>query len=49
MLGQPPGAVNAAYGAYAEWFKRVKSIGLAEARVEHLDPLAGTGVSWYGK
>jgi len=45
----PPGATITAYNAYDQWFKRVKTGGLASARKEHLDPLAGTGLAWYGK
>lgn len=37
----------AAYNAYKIWIKNVKKIGLEEARKRKLDPLAGSGVSWY--
>ena len=45
----PPGSIDAAYAAYAAWFKRVKSLGLSEARKQRLDPLKDTGLHWYGK
>jgi hypothetical protein len=44
----PPGAIESAYKAYAAWFKRVKAMGIAEARKQHLDPLEGTTLRWYG-
>lgn len=40
-------AVSKAYKAYKAWFEKVKTIGLVEARKQKLDPLAGSGVSWY--
>lgn len=40
-------SVEAAYKAYQSWFEKVKEIGLEEARKQKLDPLAGSGVSWY--
>jgi hypothetical protein len=45
----PPGGVETAYASYRAWFKKVKSVGLAEARKQHLDPLEGTNLYWYGK
>jgi hypothetical protein len=45
----PPGGVETAYASYRAWFKKVKSVGLAEARKQHLDPLEGTGLYWYGR
>jgi hypothetical protein len=44
----PPGGIESAYKAYAAWFDRVKSMGIAEARKQRLDPLEGTNVRWYG-
>jgi hypothetical protein len=45
----PPGSVDRAYASYIAWFKRVRSMGIAEARKQQLDPLKGTGLHWYGK
>jgi hypothetical protein len=45
----PPGGVDTAYASYRAWFKKVKSVELAEARKQHLDPLEGTNLYWYGK
>ena len=45
----PPGSIEAAYAAYETWFKKVKAMGLSAARARHLEPLAGTGLRWYGK
>ena len=44
----PPGSVHAAYLAYRRWFRRVQSVGLQQARKEHLQPLQGTEIEWYG-
>jgi hypothetical protein len=41
--------METAYKAYAAWFKRVKSIGIADARKQRVDPLQGTNLSWYGE
>ncbi|MEW6126588.1 MAG: hypothetical protein AB1757_06070 [Acidobacteriota bacterium] len=40
-------AVSKAYKSYEKWFKRVKTLGLDKARKQKLDPLDGSGVSWY--
>jgi len=40
-------AVHKAYVSYRRWYQQVKSIGLARARQEKLDPLDGTGMWWY--
>ena len=40
-------AVHRAYRAYRLWFARVRPIGLERARREGLQPLDGTGLSWY--
>ena len=40
-------SVKTAYKYYEKWFKKVKEIGLEEARKRKLDPLDGSGVSWY--
>ncbi len=42
-----PKTVKKAYTAYQKWFKKVKKIGLEEARKQKLDPLDDSGVSWY--
>ncbi len=36
-----------AYKSYRKWFKKVKEIGLEEARKQKLNPLDGSDVSWY--
>jgi hypothetical protein len=43
-----PVAIEKAYDSYRSWFKKVKKIGLEKAREQKLDPLKGSGVSWYG-
>lgn len=40
-------AVSKAYKAYKKWFEKVREIGLEEARKQKIDPLEGSGVSWY--
>ena len=45
----PPGSIDHAYDAYKGWFKRVKTLGLVAAKKQHLDPLKGTNLKWYGK
>jgi hypothetical protein len=40
-------AVCESYKAYKKWFKKVKEIGLDEARKQKLDPLADSGIRWY--
>lgn len=40
-------SIQIAYMAYRKWFEKVKTIGLEEARRQKLDPLDGSGVSWY--
>jgi hypothetical protein len=40
-------SVQAAFKSYESWIKKVKEIGLEEARKQKLDPLAGSGVNWY--
>jgi hypothetical protein len=42
-----PKAVAKAYKAYRTWFKKVKEIGLVEARKQNLNPLANSTVRWY--
>ena len=42
-----PKTIKKAFSSYRKWFKRVKEIGLEEARKQKLDPLAGSGVRWY--
>ena len=39
--------VRKAYLSYRTWFDKVTKLGLDEARKQKLDPLAGSGVSWY--
>ncbi len=40
-------SIKIAYKAYKKWFKKVKKVGFEEARKQKLDPLIGSGVSWY--
>lgn len=40
-------AIYKSYGSYRHWYEQVKAMGLARAREEKLDPLAGTGLYWY--
>ncbi len=40
-------AIHKAYKAYRAWFAKVRQMGLASARQSGLQPLAGTGLSWY--
>ena len=40
-------AIHRAYGSYRHWYQELKAMGLARAREEKLDPLAGTGLYWY--
>src|SRR5450432_291238 len=40
----PPGGIETAYASYRAWSKKVKSVGLANARKQHLDPLEGTNL-----
>lgn len=40
-------SVSQAYRSYRKWFIKVKKVGLDEARKQKLDPLQGSGVSWY--
>lgn len=43
----PPRAIEIAYDSYKKWFKKVQEIGLSAARKMELNPLEGTGLSWY--
>ena len=40
-------SVKKAYKSYRKWFKKVKRMGLNQARQQKLDPLSGSGVAWY--
>ena len=40
-------SVRKAFVSYRRWFKKVKQLGLNEARKQKLNPLAGSGISWY--
>lgn len=42
-----PEAIKRAYIAYHEWFKKIQEIGLENARDAGLQPLDGSGLSWY--
>lgn len=39
--------ISKAYDSYEKWLVEIRKIGLDEARLRELDPLAGTGISWY--
>jgi hypothetical protein len=41
--------VEQAYKSYQYWFKKVKEIGLEEARKQKLDPLDESEISWSGQ
>ena len=43
-----PEVVKVAFASYRKWFKEIKKIGLDAAREKKLDPLANSGVTWYG-
>jgi hypothetical protein len=45
-----PAAVRAAYRAYRKWYLKVRTIGVEQARKEHLQPLNQDrdGVNWFG-
>ena len=36
-----------AFRSYKAWFQNIRVIGLSEARKRKLNPLEGTGISWY--
>ena len=40
-------AIQKAYKAYRAWFVKVREMGLASAQKSGLQPLEGTGLSWY--
>lgn len=40
-------AVSTAYEMYRQWYLKVTELGLEEARKQKLDPLAGSGITWY--
>jgi hypothetical protein len=44
----PPKSIETAYEKYKEWFQKVQSIGIKAAREQKLNPLAGSGIHWYG-
>lgn len=39
--------ISKAYESYEKWVKKVKEVGLDEARKQNLDPLAQSGIQWY--
>jgi hypothetical protein len=41
-------AVHRAFRAYRVWFEMVKKTALSKALAGNVDPLQGTGLSWYG-
>jgi hypothetical protein len=47
LMFNTPSDIRKAYASYRRWFKRVKTLGLSEARRQKLDPLANSGVRWY--
>jgi len=46
-VGNSSEVVSKAFEAYEKWLAEIKKIGLETARARKLDPLAGTGLSWY--
>jgi hypothetical protein len=40
--------VKKAFRSYRSWFSKIKIIGIEQARMQKLDPLANSGVRWYG-
>lgn len=42
-----PAAVHKAYKAYRSWFTKVQRLGLAQAQEKGLQPLEGSGLTWY--
>lgn len=40
--------IHKAYVSYRNWYKKLKEVGTAKAKETKLDPLAGTGIGWYG-
>lgn len=40
--------VKIAFASYRRWFKEIERIGLEAARRKKLDPLADSGIMWYG-
>jgi hypothetical protein len=40
-------AVSLAYERYRQWYSKVTALGLDEARKQKLDPLTGSGITWY--
>ncbi len=42
-----PFVANKAFIAYKKWFKKVKQIGLNEARCQKLEPLQDTDLDWH--
>jgi hypothetical protein len=48
LLTRPEDASHA-FQFYLRWFKEVRKIGVSAARQQHLDPLNGTPLRWYGE
>lgn len=40
--------IQKAYLAYKAWYKEIKKVGIAKAKEIGMNPLKGTGISWYG-
>lgn len=43
-----PSSVHRAYRYYRRWLSELQRIGVSEARKQHLDPVQGSGLRWYG-
>lgn len=39
--------IDKAYEAYEAWFIKMKEMGVAKAKADNLDPLAGSGLKWF--
>jgi hypothetical protein len=42
-----PAAIRKAYNSYRAWFAKVRQLGLACANEKGLQPLEGSGLTWY--
>jgi hypothetical protein len=42
-----PAAVRKAYSSYRAWFAKVRPLGLARSQQQGLQPLEGSGLTWY--
>jgi len=42
-----PSTIRVAFAEYRKWFRKVKSMGLAEARTAKVEPLGGSRIRWF--